>query len=85
MKRLFYKTRQGAVNQRFTVIHINNFNNNPCLNYNVDGVDVEVSVQGKDLGVINHIVILSTQLYTEQIKARISKANRSFLKCNPYL
>ena len=50
------------VNQRFTVIHINNSNNNPCLNYKVNGVDVEVSVQGKDLGVINHIIFHLTSL-----------------------
>ena len=53
------------------VVHIN-FNNNPFLNYKVNGIELEVSAQEKDLGVITH----SSLLWNEQIKACISKANR---------
>jgi len=53
------------------VVHIN-LNNNPNLNYIVNGVELEVSAQEKDLGVITH----SSLLWNEQIKACISKANR---------
>ena len=56
------------------VVHIN-FNNNPFLNYKVNGIELEVSAQGKDLGVITH----SSLLWNEQIKACISKNRRSQL------
>ena len=53
------------------VVHVD-LNNNPNIVYNLDGIDLEVSAQEKDLGVITH----NSLLWNEQIKACISKANR---------
>ena len=55
------------------VLHIN-VNENPDLSYSIDGTDLDAceSDQEKDLGVITS----SSLLWTDQIKASISKANR---------
>ena len=51
------------------VMHID-FNDNPNLNYSLDGVNLETSEQ--DLGVVTHMSLK----WDEQIKASISKANQ---------
>ncbi|KAL5266962.1 hypothetical protein ACHWQZ_G004116 [Mnemiopsis leidyi] len=53
------------------VVHVN-FNNNPNVKYSLNGVELEVSAQEKDLGVITH----SSLLWNEQIKTSVSKANQ---------
>ncbi|KAL5258599.1 hypothetical protein ACHWQZ_G009170 [Mnemiopsis leidyi] len=53
------------------VVHVN-FNNNPNVKYSLNGVELEVSAQEKDLGVITH----SSLLWNEQIKTSVSKANK---------
>ena len=53
------------------VVHVN-LNNNPKLNYCLNGKPLEVSEQEKDLGVITH----NSLLWNEQIKACIAKANK---------
>ena len=54
-----------------TVMHLE-FNDNPCLNYTLDGTSLEMSEQEKDLGVWTH----KTLNWDKQIKASISKANK---------
>ncbi|KAL5254842.1 hypothetical protein ACHWQZ_G014322 [Mnemiopsis leidyi] len=53
------------------VVHVH-FNNNPNVKYSLNGVELEVSAQEKDLGVITH----SSLLWNEQIKTSVSKANQ---------
>ena len=53
------------------VVHVN-LNSNPNLIYKLDGINLEVSEQEKDLGVIT----CNSLLWNEQIKASISKANK---------
>ena len=53
------------------VMHID-FNDNPNLNYSLDGVNLETTEQEKDLGVVTHMSLK----WDEQIKASISKANQ---------
>ena len=53
------------------VLHIN-LNNNPNLDYYIDGIKIAQSDQEKDLGVITS----NSLLWIEQIKASIRKANK---------
>ena len=53
------------------VIHLD-FNNNPNLDYHLDGVKLNNSELEKDLGVTTH----RSLLWNDHIKASISKANR---------
>ena len=53
------------------VMHLD-FNNNPTLNYCLDGISIDTTEQEKDLGVTTHMSLK----WNEHIKTSISKANR---------
>ena len=53
------------------VIHVNH-NDNPGLSYSIDGTELGVCDQEKDLGVVTS----SSLLWTDHIKSSISKANQ---------